>query len=101
MIANLCGSILFALGCVLILVNGVVAYRNLQNRRQGIERHVSSIVLIPQFLMVLSAVSFHTSVAPWIAGWILLLVALSDPILWIMAFQTIVVIAKRPRRNQN
>ena len=99
MFANLSGTLLFFIGSVLIVANFSVWYQNVRNLRRGIDRHISYITLMPQFVMVLSAVCFHTARNPWFAVWFPFAISLSDFALWILLFQTIRVILDRPKKH--
>ena len=99
MFANLSVTLLFFIGCVLVVANFVVWYENDQNRRRGIDRHISYIALMPQFVMGLSAICFHAAHNPWFAVWVPFYVALSDFALWVLLFQTIRVILDRPKKH--
>ena len=84
--SNLIGLLLFLTGCLFILVNGMAAFKNLQNRRRGIHKHISSIALLPQAAMLLSALSFNAAPRPWFDVWIPLCVGARDPALWMLVF---------------
>lgn len=85
--ANLFGLILFVIACVLILANWVVAHKNLENRRRGIDQHLSSVALLPQVVMLFSALCFQASRNPWFSAWFLAWVSSNDIALWLLLFQ--------------
>lgn len=99
MIANLSGTLLFFVGCVLIMANFAVWYQNVRNQQRGVDQHISYITLMPQFVMVLSAICFHAAHNPWFAVWVPFCVALVDFALWVLLFQTIRVILDRPKKR--
>lgn len=89
------GYALFAVGCVLILLNWSVAFKNLRNRRRGVERHHSSITLVPQIVMFFSALAFHGPHNPWPTPWFPLWLSLADIALWLLLFQLARVLFSR------
>jgi len=82
MAGNLLGTVLFLLGCLLILVNGLAVVKTIQNRRRGAHKHVSAIPLIPQLLMIFASLSFNTAARPWLPIGLPLVLAAADPGLW-------------------
>jgi 4-amino-4-deoxy-L-arabinose transferase-like glycosyltransferase len=99
MALNLLASMLFMLGCVLIAANWAVLAKNVENRRKGIERHSSSITLVPQVGMLLSGLFFHASRQPWLEWWIPLCAGVPDPGIWRLVLLTFSMLRERPRRN--
>lgn len=85
--ASVLGYALSAVGGVLILVNWSVAFKNLRNRRRGVERHHSSIALVPQIVMLLSVLCFRASPDPRPTAWFPLWLSLADIALWLLLFQ--------------
>lgn len=100
MASNLLGLVLFLTGCLFILANYAVAFKKLENRRRGIHKHISSIALLPQVMMLLSALSFNAAPRPWLDIWIPLYVSASDPSLWMLLFQTFKVVRNRPGKHR-
>jgi len=100
MAANLLGLVFFVIGGVLILTNFAIWYGNYMNRRRGSDKHISSISLIPQFAMILSALAFNAAKNPWLAAWFALCAGAIDPALWMLLFQTLDVVRNRPGKNR-
>jgi|GEM_PF-4653111 len=100
MVANLCGLVLLLIGCLLILANGMAAFKNLRNRRRGLDKHLSYITVVPQLVMALSALCLHAAAGPWFPFWLPFLVSASDPSLWVMLYHTVLLVLDRPRARQ-
>ena len=97
--ASVLGYALFAVGCVLILLNWSVAFKNLRNRRRGVERHQSSITLVPQIVMFFSALAFLGPRNPWPVPWFPLWLGFADIAFWLLLFQLarMLFVKRRPR----
>lgn len=99
MAGNLIGLVLFLIGCVLILVNGVAVYKTVQNRRRGIERFVSGVFLMPQLLMIGAALGFnHAGPLPWLPAWLPLVIGALDPGQWRLLHMAAKVASDKPGR---
>jgi hypothetical protein len=99
MAANLFGLVLFVIGCVLIVVNTLAVHKTHQNRRRGIDKHVSGIAFIPQLLMIFAALSFHAAKQPWLPTWLPLAIGVADPGLLRLLYLTLKAVRDRPRKK--
>ena len=96
-IPNVVSSVLLALGCLVLASNFWAIYASARNRRLGINKHVSTVPIVTQILVVLAAMASRHTEQPWVPGWVFWLIAVADPFLWQSAILLFNRVFLRPR----
>ena len=75
---NVGSSIVLALAAFMVVFNWRCVVASYRFRRQGIDRHVSTVPAVAQVLVLVAAFISSSSPSPLVPGWVFCLVALSD-----------------------
>jgi hypothetical protein len=78
------GVLLALAAMVVIAVNYSTLYINHHNKQHGGGKHHSMIFLVPQVLLILAAVLFEQFPVYSVSGWLVLIIALLDPSIWVL-----------------
>lgn len=96
-VPNVVSSILLALGFLVVASNFWAIYASGRNRRLGIDKHVSTVPVATQILVILAAMASRRTEQPWVPGWAFWLIAVADPFLWESAILLFNRVFLRPR----